>query len=266
MEKPPYWTKYSHNHMKAIILAAGKGKRLDQIRGDDPKCLLEIGGVSLIERQIQALKAVGINEIVVVVGFGKEHVKARCGAEVGYVENEVHEQTNSLYSLWLTRELLTEGFVVLNADVLFHIQLLSDLVSANHENALLVSYAPSAALGDEEMKVKVRKGVVVDISKQMSPAEADGENVGIVKFGPAGAAVLIKQMDALINAGNLKEWAPRAFRAFAATQPLHAISTRGYPWIEIDFPEDYACACEKILPELTSSGDWVSDVRHAVLR
>jgi L-glutamine-phosphate cytidylyltransferase len=252
--------------MKAIILAAGKGKRLDQIRGDDPKCLLEIGGLSLIERQIHALRTVGVSDIVAVVGFGKEHVKARCGGEIRYVENELHEQTNSLYSLWLTRELLTDGFIVMNADVLFHIQLLADLISAHHEDALLVSYAQSTPLGDEEMKVKVRKGVVVDISKQMSPAEADGENVGMVKFGASGAALLIKQMDELIAGGNLKEWAPRAFRAFATTQSLHAISTRGYPWIEIDFPEDYARAKEKILPELDMSGDRFSDVRDAVLR
>lgn len=252
--------------MRAIILAAGKGKRLDQIRGDYPKCLLEVGGVSLIERQIQALRMVGVNDITVVVGFGKEHVQARCGADVRHVENERHEQTNSLYSLWLTRDLLADGFVVLNADVLFHTQLLVDLITSEHENALLVSYESMAPLADEEMKVKVREGVVVDISKEMNPAEADGENVGIVKFGPAGAKLLIEQMDALIAAGNLKAWAPRAFRDFAILKPLHAISTRGYPWIEIDFPEDYTCAVEKILPEITMSGDRSGDVRDVVLR
>jgi choline kinase len=146
--------------------------------------------------------------------------------------------------------MLRDGFVVLNADVLFHTQMLEDLITSRHENALLISYDSLAPLGDEEMKVKVRKGVVVEISKQMNPAEADGENVGIVKFGPSGAALLIEQMDALVEGGNLKEWAPRAFGAFAATQPLHAIGTRGFPWIEIDFPEDYANAQEKILPEL----------------
>jgi choline kinase len=236
--------------MKAIILAAGKGKRLDQIRGNDPKCLLDIGGTSLIERQISALNMVGIDDVVAVVGFGKEHVQARCGRQIRYVVNEIHEQTNSLYSLWLARELLRDGFVVLNADVLFHTQMLEDLITSRHENALLISYDSLAPLGDEEMKVKVRKGVVVEISKQMNPAEADGENVGIVKFGPSGAALLIEQMDALVEGGNLKEWAPRAFGAFAATQPLHAIGTRGFPWIEIDFPEDYAAAQERILPEL----------------
>lgn len=240
--------------MRAIILAAGKGKRLDTISGAYPKCLLEVGGVSLIERQVALLRAAGLDEITVVVGFGAEYVREHCGPEISYVENELHAETNSLYSLWLTRELLADGFVVLNADVLFHEQMLIDLLSSEHEDALLISYQPRGTLGEEEMKVQLKNGRVVDISKQMDPAEADGENVGIVKFGPAGAALLVEKMNELVAAGNRKAWAPRAFHEFAAARPLHAISTNDYPWIEIDFPEDYARAVEEIVPELGMTG------------
>ena len=170
------------------------------------------------------------------------------------MENELHAETNSLYSLWLTRELLADGFVVLNADVLFHEQMLIDLLSSEHEDALLISYQPRGTLGEEEMKVQLKNGRVVDISKQMDPAEADGENVGIVKFGPVGAALVVEKMNELVAAGNRKAWAPRAFHEFAAARPLHAISTNDYPWIEIDFPEDYARAVEEIVPELGMTG------------
>jgi choline kinase len=241
--------------MKAIILAAGRGKRLDSIRGDDPKCLIKIGGISLIERQLHALRIVGLHDIVVVVGFGADHVRQQCGPEITYIENERHDHTNSLFSLWLTRHLLSEGFVVLNADVLFHTQMLVDLIFAQREDALLISYQGFEIRSDEEMKVKVRQNQVVDISKQMDPVEADGENVGIVKFGPAGAALLIEQMDKLVAAGNEKAWAPRAFREFAVLRPLYAVSTSGYPWIEIDFPEDYSRALNEILPKLRVSDE-----------
>lgn len=247
--------------MRAIILAAGKGKRLDEIRGEDPKCLIEIGGVSLIERQIQTLRTTGIDDIAIVVGFRAEHVRERCGPDLTYIENELHTSTNSLYSLWLARDLLREGFVVLNADVFFHSQMLADLMSAQHENALLVSYEPNVPLGDEEMKVKVRKGLVVEMSKEMDPAEADGENVGIVKFGSTGAALLIEKMDALVAAGGLKEWAPRAFQEFTHVGQLHAISTRGYPWIEIDFPEDYRRATDEILAEIRTSDERFAEIQ-----
>jgi choline kinase len=251
--------------MRAIILAAGKGKRIDTISGAYPKCLLEVGGSSLIERQIGVLKTLGVDEITVVIGFGGEHVRERCGGGVSYVENELHAETNSLYSLWLTRDLLADGFVVLNADVLFHTQMLADLLSSEHEDALLISYQSGATLGDEEMKVKVQDGRVVDISKQMDPAEADGENVGIVKFGPAGAALVIEKMNELVAAGNRKAWAPRAFQEFAAERPLRAISTNEYPWIEIDFPEDYRRAVEEIVPELGMTGEEFSEIRDPEL-
>jgi choline kinase len=157
-----------------------------------------------------------------------------------------------MYSLWMARPLLFEGFVVLNCDVLFHPVLLDDLLTARHPNALLLAYrdADQLPFGDEEMKVSVRCGRVEDISKQMDPAAADGENVGIVKFGPDGAARLVEIMDRLIADGGLRSWAPHAFREFAQVQPLHAIGTRGYPWIEIDFPEDYQRAVREILPQI----------------
>ena len=99
------------------------------------------------------------------------------------------------------------------------------------------------------MKVCVRDGRVTDISKAMDPASADGENVGIVKFGPEGARPLVEEMDALVATGTCADWAPRAFREFAQKQPLHAVATRGLPWIEIDFPEDYSRAVNEILPK-----------------
>jgi choline kinase len=98
--------------------------------------------------------------------------------------------------------------------------------------------------------VKVRGGRVVDMSKTMDPAQADGENVGIVKFGARDAAALVAIMDGLVVQGRLRDWAPRAFAAFAQRCPLYAIGTRGLPWIEIDFPEDYRRALSEILPAI----------------
>ena len=238
--------------MRGIILAAGKGSRLNGTAGEAPKCLLNAGGMTLVERQIHVLRRAGIDDIAVVVGCQADQVRKVCGHQVTYVENVRYAQTNSMYSLWMARPLLYEGFVVLNCDVLFHPVLLTDLLTARHEDALLLAYreADQPPFGDEEMKVKVRCGRVIDMSKQMDPAQADGENLGIVKFGPEGAAILVDIMDRLIAAGGLRDWAPRAFRELAQVRPLHAIGTRGFPWIEIDFPEDYQRALRDVLPEI----------------
>jgi choline kinase len=167
-----------------------------------------------------------------------------------------------MYSLWMARPLLFEGFVVLNCDVLFHPVLLSDLLTAKHENALLLAYreADQPPFGDEEMKVQVRCGRVHEISKQMDPEAADGENLGVVKFGADGARELVTIMDRLIAAGGVRDWAPRAFREFAQVRPLHAIGTRGFPWIEIDFPEDYQRAVRDVLPLIDGDAGRAGDL------
>jgi choline kinase len=238
--------------MRGVILAAGKGSRLNGTTAGAPKCLAELAGRTLVERQIAALRRAGIDDITIVVGCQADRVRGVCGQRVTYVENARYAETNSLYSLWMARPLLCEGFVVLNCDVVFHPVLLRDLLTARHENALLLAYreANQPPFGDEEMKVKVRAGRVVAMSKDMDPTEADGENLGIVKFGPRGAAALVEIMDGIVAGGGLRDWAPRAFAEFARTGALHAVGTRGFPWIEIDFPEDYQRAIREIVPEI----------------
>jgi choline kinase len=252
--------------MKAIILAAGKGTRLDGA-AVKPKCLVEIGGSTLLHRQIQTLRSLNITNIVVVIGFAADSIRKECGDDISFVENIHFAETSSLYSLWLAREHLTDGFVVLNSDVLFHPQMLADLLESERADALLISDAEKEKnqLGEEEMKVKVSEDLVVDISKDIDPVEADGENVGIVKFGSSGSALLLEYMNAVIASGSLKDWAPRAFREFALHHSLYALSTRGLPWIEIDFPEDYQRAVNEIFPKIESqAGIWAPVVNPSL--
>ena len=238
--------------MKAIILAAGKGTRLNGV-DLKPKCLFEVGGRTLLDRQLSALAEAGIQDVALVLGFEAERIRKHCPSHVSFVVNSRFEETSSLYSLWLAKEHLVNGFVVLNCDVLFHPELLTRLLSASFEDALLIDLVDKQnnQLGDEEMKVKLSEGRVVDIRKDLNPAESDGENVGIVKFSAPGANRLVDMMDSLImRGGGERDWAPRAFREYALRYPLHAISTDEYPWIEIDFPADYERAQEEILPRI----------------
>jgi choline kinase len=248
--------------MRGVVLAAGRGSRLNGRAGDKPKCLVRAGGMTLIERQIRTLRGAGVDDIVVVVGCQADRVRQHCGPGVRYVENSRFAETNSLFSLWSARALLYEGFVVLNCDVLFHPALLDELLATHSDAALLIEprVDGQAPYGDEEMKVKVRDGLVVDMSKVMDPAEADGENLGIVKFGPKSAPQLIAIMDRIIGEGRVRDWAPKAFRDFAQSYPLAAVGTNGLPWIEIDFPEDYDRAIRDVLPRIDGHAVPAEDV------
>ena len=99
----------------------------------------------------------------------------------------------------------------------------------------------------------VRGGQVVKIAKTIGDDEADGENVGIAKFGAAGAAILIEEMTRLIGEGESRAWLPAAFDAFCHRRPLRVVESRGFPWIEIDFPEDYWRACTDVLPAVDAA-------------
>ena len=237
--------------MRAIILAAGRGGRLQGVIGERPKCLARVGDRTLLERQIESLQAAGITRITVVAGYGADQVRQACSRQADFVLNARYASTNSLYSLWLARDLLRDGFLVLNCDVLFHPQLLDDLLTARVDDALLVSSRRDGiAYGDEEMKVCIRRGLVQDIAKTLPDEASDAENIGIARFGPDGAFALIDQMTQLVSGGHVREWLPRAFAAVAALRPLHAVDSRGFPWIEIDFPEDYWRACSDVLPAI----------------
>jgi choline kinase len=237
--------------VRAVILAAGRGGRLSGVIGERPKCLARIGDLTLLERQIDALRGAGIERITVVGGYAIDQVRRACDSGVDIVNNARYGSTNSLYSLWLTRDLLTEGFVVLNCDVLFHPRLLDDLLSARCDDALLVASRGSAQeYGEEEMKVRIRRGLVTAIAKSLPDEDSDAENIGIARFGAAGARALVEQLDRLVTAGAVRDWLPRAFHELCAVRPLHAIDSRGLPWIEIDFPEDYWRACSEVLPAI----------------
>jgi L-glutamine-phosphate cytidylyltransferase len=238
--------------MRAVILAAGRGSRLHDVTANGNKCLAPIGGSTLLGRQIRSLTACGIDAITVVAGFRADEVRRACDAKIGFVINEEYESTNSLYSLWLARDLITDGFVVLNADVLFHDQLLWDLLTSRDEDALLMSARRGQRYGDEEMKIRVRRGCVEAIAKTIDDADADGENVGIGKFGATGARILVDELNQAVAAGRTREWLPRAFQTFARRRPLHVVETRGFPWTEVDSPEDYWHACANVLPAIVA--------------
>jgi choline kinase len=230
----------------AIILAAGNGTRMGTLTVDRPKAMLEVGGVSLIDRQLEALRASGIQHVTIVTGYMAHKLHSHLGRAVRFVQNEHYRETNSLYSLWLAREVLRRGSVVMNSDTLISPILLSMLVQAPVRDAALVDLRRS--LGPEEMKVRLRKGFVIDFGKELPAEHSHGENVGILKFSPQGGIHLARHLEVLVSSGHTRAWAPLAFAALAREWPVGAVSTHGIRWTEIDFPHDLARAERDFAP------------------
>ena len=90
--------------MDALILAAGRGTRMGGI--DTPKCLLDLGGLSIIQYQIKCLKNAGINKIFIVTGYNSEQIHSHLNDDFNFLHNVDFATTNNLYSVWTARNSL----------------------------------------------------------------------------------------------------------------------------------------------------------------
>jgi choline kinase len=231
----------------AVILAAGRGSRLGPLGASLPKCLVEVGGRSLVEHQLGALRELGVRRVVVVVGFRADAVRARLGTRVSYVENTRFADTNSLYSLALAREAVAGPFMLLNSDTLAH-PLVYRRVAEQEGSAL--AYDSRSGGEDEHMKVVFANDRLVRIDKKVPSSEAHGENVGILKFDAAATRRLFERARTLVSEGRENDWAPAAVQALAHDTLVRGVDVADLPWTEIDFPRDLAHATTAVWPSV----------------
>ncbi len=239
--------------MKAIILAAGVGKRLWPVTQHRPKCLIELGGRSLLTRSLEALAGVGVKQSVLVVGYKQDLIREAAGAglhgvAVRYLVNEAY-QRGSISSLWTARDELNEDVVIMDADVLFHHDILRRLVQSRHGNALCLD--ETVAQRGEECMAVVRGHRVVALTKQV-PASYDlaGEGVGFLKVCRRDLEHLIASLGGYVRTGAWNMEYEDALLEFFEHAPVGYEKIGGLPWIEIDFPEDVTRAEREILPKL----------------
>ena len=252
--------------MRAIILAAGRGLRLQQPGERQlPKCLLRFGGTTLLERHLVALDALGVDEVVVAVGFEHEQVEAELArldrTDVGTVRNPRYELGSMLTVHTVSDALVRGGDVLLmDADVLYEPRILDALVADDHADRVLIDRDFEA--GDEPVKVCVRDGVPVEFRKRVAPGlvyDTIGESVGFFRFREATArrfAAIVKQA---IDDGRADLPHEEAIRdlLLEGSSPFDIADVTGAPWIEIDFPIDVERAANEVLPLIVEQGERV---------
>ena len=239
--------------MTAIILAAGVGKRLHAASGGRPKCLIPIGGTTLLMRLLESLAACEVREVVVVTGFGAEHVRAETaqappGLRVSTLVNARFTE-GAILSLATARALLDRPVLVMDADVLCPTAMLSRLVRSPHASCFLLD-ASSENTGEEQMLL-VRDGCVRNIVRGGAPGyELSGESIGFLKLSAAGASLLRDLLDRRIAAGETGIEHEEVYPELLARIPVGFERVDGMPWTEIDFPDDVVRAETVILPRI----------------
>ncbi len=234
--------------MQAIILAAGRGRRLGDCR---PKCLQEVGGAALVEHQLVALADAGVADVIIVVGFEAGAVREIVGAAARFVLNERFAETNSLSSFLLARPLIDDDVLILNGDVFVAPEVVAAIVAADGD-ALL--YDSSSGDEDEHMKVHVAGGLLVEMAKDLSAGCTCGENVGILRLSASTADLTFEAAAQLVAVeGGEHLFLAAAVNCVAAYHPMYCLDVAGLPWIEIDFREDLDRARSEVYPALAGS-------------
>ena len=244
--------------MKAIMLAAGIGARL--YGGDEsqpPKCLLRFDGQTLLQRHINALQTIGIHDLSLVVGYRKNEViedaKAAGGDFVHIVENSRFRE-GPIVSLWNARDVLTSGERVLfmDADVLYPIKMLEQLVNSTYENCFL--FDENFEVGEDPVLLCLRYNVPVEFGKMIEgDFDRVGEWPGFATFSAEMSAKLAVRLEFYLNQNLTDMLYEPAMRDLVLSEPPGTFGFEditGVPWVEIDFPEDLEKANREIFPAI----------------
>jgi choline kinase len=247
--------------MRAIILAAGRGVRLQQPEDEQiPKCLLRFGGMSLLERHLQLLRSVGVEDVVVAVGYRRGLVEAELDRlawtpRPRIVVNERFE-LGSMLTVHAAADAMTGGgdILLMDADVLYDGRIARALAAGEKPvNRLLIDR--NFEKGEEPVKVCVRNGLPIELRKQLAVDlvyDTIGESIGFFRFEPGGARRLASLVAGYIESGRAQLPHEEAVRDLLKEQSrvIEVTDVTGFPWIEIDFPLDVERAARQILPRL----------------
>jgi len=236
-----------------MVLAAGAGRRLRPDTDALPKALLPVHGErTILDIALRNLAAVGLTDVVIVVGFAAGEVRDRQtaleqahGVKLTLVDNDRAEEWNNAYSLWLARDHFAGGVLLVNGDTVHPVSVERTLLAAPADQAITLAVDNVKKLADEEMKVTLgQDGTVKSITKNMDPEQAYGEYIGATLIRPRAAAELADALEAtwrrdpsLYYEDGYQEFADRG--GAIAIAPIGVVD-----WVEVDNHDDLRRARE----------------------
>lgn len=226
--------------MQAIIMAAGKGSRIQELTNGYPKSFLKVGDKKLIEYNIALLHKYGIWDITIVIGYRddafRELTKDIPGIRLVY--NPFYEMVNVIGSFFMGMRNLHDDFVYMHADTICEEKLFRRLLATEGDIILPVDTKPC---DEEAMKVKVQGDNVTAITKQMPVEEAAGEFIGIAKLSRDVLPAIQQATTELMQEKNFKEYFEAAIQKVILQKKydIRMIDTEGAFWGEVDFADDY---------------------------
>jgi histidinol-phosphate/aromatic aminotransferase/cobyric acid decarboxylase-like protein/choline kinase len=265
--------------MQAVILTAGRGRRMEPLTKTCHKALLEIGGKTILGRALDSLAKAGVAPITVVTGYRSDDIihfisTRYPGLPVRYVHNQSYETTNNIVSLALALESLTyeEDVVLIECDLLFEPHLITDLIGDPGKNVALVDHYRT---GMDGTVVSIENGYV----SQVFPTESQStgfrydnkfKTLNIYRFDRVYCQRTLRPMLSAYANNVDSNCYYELVLGMLANVPAHRISAQivqDSDWVEVDDPNDLSVAKFSFEPgerasllDHTFGGHWSFDV------
>jgi choline kinase len=236
--------------MLGMVLAAGAGRRLRPYTETLPKALVPVDDeTTILDLTLSNFSKVGLKDVAVIVGYKSEAVEdrkkdleSRHNVNLELIFNDKAEEWNNAYSLWCARELFSQGFLLANGDTVHPVSVQEKLLE-NRGPAILLAVDTVKKLAEEEMKLTIDcAGNLARITKQMDPATAFGEYIGLTLVEPEAAKNLTSALEKtwklnpdLYYEDGYQEYVDNG--GVISLQPIGDVS-----WVEVDNHDDLAKA------------------------
>ncbi len=228
------------NKMRAILLAAGIGRRLKPLTDITPKSLIRIHDKTVLERMLDSLLKGGIKDICIVVGHLGEKItdyigKDYNGTVINYILNRDYEM-GSVLSVWAAREYFDDDILLMDSDVIFESAILERLIGSKDENCFLMDKNYNET--GEEMKIAALNKKVMQIARRITQEHDEiGEGVGFFKLSKKYCKELLVVLGETIADDKGSDY-ESALDKLVRGVPVGFEDVTGLKWTEIDFEND----------------------------
>jgi choline kinase len=248
---------YKRDRMIGVILSAGMGTRLMPLTKEIPKTMLEINGMTLLERMIRNCIDAGINKFIVIVGYNMEKVTELCpqiaekyDIEIKAIANEKYDITNTSVSTYLASKFIEENdlddFVLINGDNVVDPTIISNIVASNNTGMIIDNFKE---LNEESFKLiiddesfneerTIANGKINSIGKGLDIPSSTGEFIGVSKVVSDDVAEFNRILESLIEE-DPQNYYDFAFKDLSIIKTIDFVLTNGLKWTEIDDHNDW---------------------------
>ncbi len=234
--------------MICVILSAGMGRRLMPLTRDIPKPLLEINGMTLLERMIKNCMNNGIADFILVAGYNKQKVhdaakslEKKYDISINVMDNDDYADTNTSVSTYLASsyiESIPDDFILINGDNVVDPEIIAGIAKTSSTGMVVDNFK---TLNEESFKLIIEDGIIKEIGKDIDIYSSTGEFIGISKVVKEDIKAFNDILSRLIDEDR-QNYYDFVFKALSKETEIEYVYTDGLEWTEIDDGNDWQMA------------------------